>query len=171
MQYCWVLNNVKSEKHDVVVIAGNGKYNFAEIKLLLRKIEEGYDYVQGSRYLEESNYQGLLFHRKIFKSIWPFFWSVITWLKQTEVSNGFQAFRLSILDDPNRDLNKDWLYVYALEYYIHFNLIKNKIYKFTEVLVSKIYKKKKDYLKINILRDWKDILLFLSNTFIIKIKK
>ena len=54
-------------KYEVIVImAGNGKDNPEEIERLLRPItEEGYDFVQGSRFLSGGAYGNMPFHRLI----------------------------------------------------------------------------------------------------------
>lgn len=142
----------------VVVMAGNGKDNPKEIHRLLEKINEGYDYVQGSRFLEGGKYNGLPFQRRVFNRLWPLFWSILTGNVQTEVTNGFRAYRLDILRDPRININQKWLDGYALEYYIHYKVL-TLGYRHTEVPVSKIYRNDKKYTKINPLRDWHHIVL------------
>jgi len=91
--------------------------------------------------------------------LWPWFWTILTWRKQTEVTNGFRAYRLNLLKDSKINLNQDWLDGYALEYYIHFKAMKYKKYSCTEVPVSKIYHQKSNYTKIQPLKDWHQIIL------------
>jgi len=161
------------QKYDIAVImAGNGKDNPEEIpKLLMPIIEEDFDYVQGSRFKKGGIHKGTPLKRKIFVRLWPIFWTIITGRKQTEVTNGFRAYKLSIFSEEyGININQDWLDRYALEYYIHFKVLKNKNLRFIEVPVSKTYTSKKNYTKINVLRDWKDIVLTPIILFL-KIKK
>jgi len=153
-----------------IIMAGNGKDNPQEIPKFLEKVSDGYDYVQGSRFLKGGRYDGLPLRRKIFNRIWPLFWSIITFRKQTEVTNGFRAYKLRILSDPNIDIYQDWLRGYALEYYIHYKMMTLRYYNFTEIPVSKIYHKKNDYTKIQPKKHWKQIIMppFL---LLFKIKK
>ncbi|MHA1230337.1 MAG: glycosyltransferase family 2 protein [Candidatus Helarchaeota archaeon] len=149
-----------SKNYDVAVImAGNGKDDPREIPKFIKKIEEGYDYVQGSRYLKGGRYDGLPIQRKIFTRVWPIFWSLITWKKVSEVTNGFRAYRFSILNNPEINLNQEWLNDYSLEYYIHYHVLKKKDIKYCEIPISKIYKNRKKYTKINPLKDWQSIIL------------
>lgn len=157
----------KNNGYEVVVImAGNGKDDPKEIPRLLKKLEENYDYVQGSRFLEGGRYDNLPLQRRIFNRLWPLIWTILTGVKQTEVTNGFRAYRLKILDDPNVNINQEWLNGYALEYYIHYKAL-TLGYRYTEVPVSKIYPKKGKYTRINPLKDWHQIILPL---FLLKLK-
>jgi len=153
-----LMYGLKNNYDVVVVMAGNGKDDPREIPKLLEKIKEGYDYVQGSRFLDGGRYDGLPFQRRVFNRTWPIFWSLITGKRQTEVTNGFRAYKLSILKDPRININQRWLDGYALEYYVHYKVLALG-YNHTEVPVSKIYRNKKNYTKINPLKDWHHIAL------------
>ena len=154
------LEHGKANNYDIaVVMAGNGKDNPKEIPKFTKKIEEGYHYIQGSRFLKGGSFEGLPFVRKIIVRMWPIFWSIITWRKQTEVTNGFRCYRLSILDDPKINLYQEWLNGYALEYYIHYRALTNKKCSCTEIPVTKIYQEKKNYTKIRPYKDWPQIAL------------
>ena len=56
----------------------------------------------------------------------------------TDVTNGFRAYKLSILDDARIDLSQDWLNRYELEYYLHYKVL-SLGYKHVEIPVSKRY--------------------------------
>ena len=144
----------------VVVMAGNGKDDPKEIPRLLKKIEEGYDYVQGSRYLPGGKCNILPISRRVFNKLWPLIWTILTKKRQTEVTNGFRAYKTKILRDPRININQKWLNHYALEYYIHYKAIKLG-YKHCEVPVSKTYPwaHKGGYSKIMPLKDWIHIIL------------
>jgi len=154
------LNYAKSKNYDIaVVMAGNGKDNPEEIPTLIQAIEEGNDYVQGSRFLKGGSSKGIPLGRKLLVKFWPVFWTILTLKKQTEVTNGFRAYRLSLLDNPKINLDQEWLNGYALEYYIHYKFVTDKKIKHIEVPVSKIYGDKKDYTKIKPLKNFKEIAL------------
>lgn len=138
----------------VAVMAGNGKDDPRQIPRLLQPIlEENYDYVQGSRYLEGGIAGNLPFARRIGIKAFTFLWSVLMQKKLTDVTNGFRAYRTSLFDDPKISIWQSWLSTYELEYYIHFWVLKLK-YRFAEVPVSKIYPSKKRYSKIRPFLDW-----------------
>jgi dolichol-phosphate mannosyltransferase len=56
----------------------------------------------------------------------------------TESTNGFRAFRLSLLDDQRINLNQRWLDAYGLEVYLLWKTVKLG-YRHVEVPSTKIY--------------------------------
>lgn len=154
----------------VAVMAGNGKDDPREIPRLLKPIlEENYDYIQGSRYLEGGTAGNLPFARRIGIKAFTFLWSILLRKKLTDVTNGFRAYKVSLFDDPKINIWQTWLSTYELEYYIHFWVLKLK-YKFAEVPVSKIYPSKKRYSKIRPFLDWWPIVKPLF-VLLLRIKK
>jgi dolichol-phosphate mannosyltransferase len=157
-----------SRKYDVAVImAGNNKDDPREIPRLLTPIlEEGYDYIQGSRFLAGGKSTRNPFFRKIFSRLYPFVWTLITGVQCTDVTNGFRAYRLKIFSNPQINIHQRWLDSYQLEYYIHFKVL-TLGYKTKDVPVSKTYqyRHKGGYSKISPFRDWWSIvgpLIYLS---------
>ena len=153
----------------VVVMAGNGKDDPVEIPGLLEKIKEGYDYVQGSRFLKGGKFENLPLFRYFAIRLFSIIWSIVLRHNITDVTNGFRAYRTYIFKQGYFDINQRWLDKYELEYYIHYYAY--KYFKCVEVPVSKIYRfKKKGYSKIRPFIDWWSIikpLLYLG----LKIKK
>jgi dolichol-phosphate mannosyltransferase len=148
-------------KFDVLVIqAGNDKDRPEEIPRLLQAImEEGYDFVQGSRYLPGGDFGNMpLYRRLATQFVHPLLFSLITRRRITDSTNGFRAFRLSMLDDPRIDMNQDWLNQYEFEPYLFFKSIKLG-YKVKEVPVTKIYPAKElGYTKMKPITGWWSIL-------------
>lgn len=146
-----------SRKYDVAVImAGNNKDDPGEIPRLLTPIlDEGYDYIQGSRFLSGGKCPNNPLLRKMFSRLYPFIWTLTTRVRCTDVTNGFRAIRLSVFSDPRINLNQEWLNHYQLEYYIHFKIL-TLGYKTKEVPVTKTYpySRKGGYSKISPFRDW-----------------
>ena len=145
------------EKYDIVVVmAGNGKDDPKEIPGLLKPIlENGCDYVQGSRFLRGGKNIRTPIFRKIFIRLYPFIWTLLTKVRCTDVTNGFRAYNLKILSDKRINIGQRWLEGYQLEYYIHYKVL-TLGYKIAEVPVSKIYshRNRGGYSKISPLRDW-----------------
>ena len=140
----------------VVVLAGNNKDDPGEISRLLKPIvTQDYDYVQGSRFLPGGKGVSTPFLRGMFSRFYPFFWTQITNVRCTDVTNGFRAYKLSIFDDPRINIWQRWLRDYELEYYIHYKVL-TLGYKTLEVPVSKVYshRHKGGYSRISPFRDW-----------------
>jgi dolichol-phosphate mannosyltransferase len=146
------------QKHfDVaVVLAGNNKDNPHEIPRVLAPIlDEGFDYVQGSRFLPGGKKVNNPFFRGVFSRLYPFIWTLFTKKRCTEVTNGFRAYKLNIFLDNRINIYQDWLDNYQLEYYIHYKVLTSG-FKIKEVPVSKIYafKHKGGYSHISPFSDW-----------------
>lgn len=140
----------------VVVMAGNGKDDPREIPRVTRPIRTGeQDYVQGSRFLPGSRRERNPFLRRIFTRVFPYFWTWMVGVRCTDVTNGFRAYRVSLLRDTRINVWQTWLDGYELEYYLHYKAL-TLGYRFAEVPVSKTYpvEKKGGYTKISPLRDW-----------------
>jgi len=150
----------------VVVLAGNGKDDPREIPLLTKPIEAGEaDYVQGSRFLDGGSYRNLPPVRHAMIRAYTLLWSAASGRRLTDVTNGFRAYRLALLEDERVRIEQDWLDTYELEYYIHYKAL-SLGYRFREVAVSKNYPTRKKYSKIRPFMDWwsivKPILLLRS---------
>lgn len=145
------------KKYDVaVVMAGNNKDDPGEIHRLLEPIvREGYDYVQGSRFLPGGRRVKNPFLRGVFSRLYPFIWTLCTNIRCTDVTNGFRAYKLKIFLDKRINIWQNWLDHYELEYYIHYKVL-TMGYKMKEVPVSKIYsfRHRGGYSYISPLRDW-----------------
>ncbi len=143
----------------IVVMAGNGKDDPRELHRLTQPIlEDGLDYVQGSRFLPGGSKEKTPFLRGIFSRLFPFAWTLLTGVRVTEVTNGFRAYRSSVLLDPEINVWQDWLNGYELEYYLHYKVL-TLHYKFTERPVSKTYShmQKRKHSHISVWRDWRQI--------------
>jgi dolichol-phosphate mannosyltransferase len=139
-----------------VVMAGNNKDDPREIPRLLHPImNEGYDYVQGSRFLLGGKRTKNPFLRGVFSRIYPFVWTLFTNIRCTDVTNGFRAYRIEIFRDKRIDIWQNWLNDYELEYYIHYKVL-TLGYKMKEVPVSKTYpyRHRGGYSRIAPFRDW-----------------
>ncbi len=143
----------------IVIMAGNGKDDPREIRRLTEPISKnGFDYVQGSRFLPGGKGERTPFFRRIFTRLFPFVWTFLTGVRCTEVTNGFRAYRAAILEDPRINIWQDWLNGYELEYYLHYKVL-TLGYRFTERPVSKVYSyaKREAYSHISPLKDWQQI--------------
>ena len=139
----------------IVVMAGNGKDDPREITRLTEPImKDGFDYVQGSRYLPGGRREKTPFLRRIFTRLFPVVWTLLTGVRCTEVTNGFRAYKASILRDPRINVWQNWLDRYELEYYLHYKVL-TLGYRFTERPISKLYSgQKRRHSHILPLRDW-----------------
>ena len=143
----------------VFFVAGNDKDDPHDIGKLKEAIEQGFDLVQGSRYLPGGKHgQMPLYRRFATQVLHPLFFSFFTGRQITDSTNGFRAVRLSLLDDKRIDLGQSWLNEYELEPYLFFKAIRLG-YKVKEVPVTKIYPPKAEgYTKMKPFSGWWSIL-------------
>ncbi|HEY5127875.1 MAG TPA: glycosyltransferase family 2 protein, partial [Bradyrhizobium sp.] len=98
MAYAWALDE---GYEGVVTIDGNGKDNVEAIPSFVEKLEAGYDYVQGSRYVRggqaintplDRKIGGRLIHAPVM-SLFGCHW-------YTDTTNGFRGYSARYLRDP-----------------------------------------------------------------------
>jgi len=135
-----VFQYVIDNKYDAIIcMAGNYKDLPSEIDRLIEKAEEGYDFVQGSRYMKGGLYAGMPISRIIAtKWIHPLLCSFVSGKRLTESTNGFRLIKTNVLLDKRIDWKQSWLNQYQLEPYVLIKAIQLG-YKHTEVPVSKLY--------------------------------
>ncbi|MEJ5167167.1 MAG: glycosyltransferase family 2 protein, partial [Thermoanaerobaculia bacterium] len=148
-----------------VILSGSGKTPPYQIPDLLRPLYEGFEFVQGSRYLKGGKLLNAPLHRSFGTKAYTFLFSLFCGKKIKDASSGFRAFYLSILRDKRINLRQKWLNSYELEPYLLFKVLKLN-YKFLEVPVQIVYPERdKEYTKMKPFRDWWRIfrpVLFLS---------
>jgi dolichol-phosphate mannosyltransferase len=147
--------SIRNQQFDVVVVcAGNNKDAPEEIPRLLDPIVAGADFVQGSRYLAGGKTGGMPVYRSIATRIHPILFSLVARKRVSESTNGFRAFRTTLLDDPRIRLSQPWLDAYELEPYLYWKAIRLG-YTTCEVPVSKIYPPKQlGYTKMRPVTGW-----------------
>jgi dolichol-phosphate mannosyltransferase len=145
-----------AQGYDVFIpMAGNGKMHPADIPRLLKPIlEDGFDYVQGSRYMSGGLHEHLPVFRKVTIPILTRLIGVLIGFRGTDLTCGFRAYKLAIIRDPRLDITQSWLDRYEMEYYIHYYAVKFG-YRITEAPVAMRYPaSKKNYSKIRIFTGW-----------------
>ena len=143
----------------IALMAGDDQDVPAEItRLLDRIIDEGYDYVHGSRWLKGGNRINHPAYRLIFTKIYSWIFWLFFGFHATDGTNGFRVFRAHLLKDPKIRLNQEWLDKYELEPYFFVSVVRGK-YKVGEAPVTKIYHEKKvGYTKMIPFKSWWSIL-------------
>ncbi len=133
----------------IVIMAGNGTMPPEEIPRLVEPILcDQADYAQGSRYPAGGPSLNLPFLRNMAIKFFTRLVNLLLGVKSTDIAYGFRAYRLNLFDNPDINLNQDWLDRHEMEYYIHYKAVKNG-YRLVEVPVSMPYpEEKSEYSKI-----------------------
>lgn len=142
-----------------ILVSGNDKDSPEDVGKLIEAIEEGYDFVQGSRYCKGGHYGQMPFYRVIAtRFLHPLLFSLITRRWITDSTNGFRAVRSSVCQDTRLNLYQDWLNAYEFEPYLFYKAVQFG-YKIKEVPVTKIYPSAKEgYTKMKPWVGWWSIL-------------
>lgn len=116
MAYSWC---ICTGYEGIVTIDGNGKDGVAAISDMVAKLDEGYDYVQGSRYLpggraENTPFQRTLANRLIHAPLLSL--AGRHWF--TDTTNGFRAYSRRYLLDPRVQPFRDVFREYELLFYL-----------------------------------------------------
>jgi dolichol-phosphate mannosyltransferase len=143
-----------------VAMAGNNKDDPRQIPRFLEAFShEDVDFVQGSRFLEGGRFETPPVLRRILVKLYIRIFKLLTGFQGTDAINGFRAYRLDILKNPQIDIWQDWLDGYSLETYLFYKILKLG-YRVKEVPVTKSYssfKNRKKYSHIRPIVDWWDI--------------
>ncbi len=150
-----VLRNGEGPKADVVVVmAANGKHDPDQIIDLVRPIaEEKCDLVRGSRFLDGGMHVHMPWHRLALIQVFTFLARLSLRQKITDATGGYQAYRLSVLDDPTIDLHQPWLGRYEVETYLMAKTLLRG-YKWKEVPVNITYPETGTYTRARAIVDW-----------------
>jgi dolichol-phosphate mannosyltransferase len=117
------------------------------------------DFVMGSRYLAGGSAAGdMPLYRRLATRLHPWLMSRFADKPLTESTNGFRAFKLSILDDPRINLEQYWLDSYGLEVYLLWKIL-TLSYRHVEVPCTKVYPPRAlGFTKMKPIIDWWTIL-------------
>lgn len=151
-----ILRAEKEGADIIVVMGGDDQDDPSQIpKLLTPIVDGGYDLVQGSRWIKGGEVVNIPFFRRITTKLYAFILRICTGFPFTDGTNGFRAFKVSVLERV--DLNQQWLNHYELEPYLLYKAVQLG-FKVTEAPVTKRYLVSKGYTKMVPVLDWWRIL-------------
>jgi dolichol-phosphate mannosyltransferase len=138
----------------VAILSGDDQHDPNDLQGVLRLIlEDGYDFVQGSRRLGGLQAPNISLFRRILTWVYSKVFWVLTGFHCTDATNGGRAFRTSIFEDQRINLWQDWLNTYQLEPYLLYKVVKGGRFKVTEAPMKIIYHQK-GTTKMKPFRDW-----------------
>jgi dolichol-phosphate mannosyltransferase len=132
---------VREGYQGVITVDGNDKDGIEAIPEFIKKLDEGYDFVQGSRFLPG----GLAINTPItrlisIKLIHIPLTSFMAGFKYTDTTNGFRAHSRRLLLDTEIQIFRDIFETYELLLYLSVKAPR-KGYKVTEIPVTRTYPK------------------------------
>ncbi|MDR1473951.1 MAG: glycosyltransferase family 2 protein [Lactobacillales bacterium] len=110
---------LKRGYHGVVTIDGNNKDSIEDVPYFIEKLKEGYDFVQGSRYIKGGSAVNTPWLRHLsVKFIHAPMISLIAKKHYTDTTNAFRAYSRSYLEHPEVQPLRDIFQTYELLAYL-----------------------------------------------------
>lgn len=140
MAFAWALNEGYK---GVVVVDGNGKDSIEKVPDFVKLLREGYDHVQGSRFIPGGKAVNTPLSREIgLHLIHAPLISLAAGKRHTDTTNGFRGYSAELLRDEDIAVFRDIFQTYELHYYLAIESSRRKKYKTTETPVVRTYPKK-----------------------------
>jgi dolichol-phosphate mannosyltransferase len=122
-----------------IVIDGNGKDDVSAIPDFVKLLEEGYDHIQGSRFIDGGHAINTPIERLIaVKLIHAPLISLASRHRHTDTTNGFRAYSRRLLEDPEIAIFRDIFRTYELHYHLAIESARKK-YRLAETPVTRTY--------------------------------
>ena len=140
MAFAYVL----AERYEgIIVVDGNGKDDISAIPDFVRLLNEGYDHIQGSRFIQGGKAINTPLERLIaVKLIHSPVISMVAGHRHTDTTNGFRAYSKTLLKDPQISVFRDVFQTYELHYHLAIEAARTGKFKLTETPVTRTYPKK-----------------------------
>lgn len=136
--YYWALNE---SYIGIITIDGNGKDDVSYVKNITDMLKQGYDYVQGSRYVPGGISKNTPLDRKVAnKLIHAPIISLGAGFRFTDTTNGFRGYSSKFLGDERVQPFRNIFCNYELLFYLSIRACKLN-FRVCEVPVSRIYPK------------------------------
>tara|TARA_B100000927_G_C16425998_1_gene453476 strand:+ start:185 stop:946 length:762 start_codon:yes stop_codon:yes gene_type:complete len=149
----YIIDNLKFK--GIIIVDGNGKDYPSFTNDFISKFEEGYDYIQGSRFLKKGmSINTPLLRTFLIKFIHAPLMSIACRQKFTDTTNGFRALSSKFIKENFSFIQEQNLEYYEYYPYTCFLACRRK-YKITEIPVIREYEKgKKIVTKIKTLKNY-----------------
>ncbi len=126
----------------VVVVDGNGKDSIEKVPDFVKLLEQGYDHVQGSRFVPGGKAINTPLSREIgLHFIHAPLISLASGKRHSDTTNGFRAYSARLLKDKDIAVFRDIFQTYELHYYLAIESSRRKQYKTVETPVVRTYPK------------------------------
>lgn len=140
MAFAWALDQ---GYEGVVVVDGNGKDDVSAIPDFIKLLDEGYDHIQGSRFVPGGKAINTPLSREIgLHLIHAPVISLAARQRHTDTTNGFRGYSTRLLADSDIAVFRDVFQTYELHYYLAIESSRRKGYKTIETPVTRAYPKK-----------------------------
>lgn len=128
------------EYEGIIVVDGNGKDDISAIPNFVKLLNEGYDHIQGSRFIKGGHAINTPIERHIAVRVLhsPLI-SVAARHYHSDTTNGFRAYSRKLIVDPDILVFRDLFQTYELHYHLAIESARNKNFKLIETPVTRKY--------------------------------
>jgi dolichol-phosphate mannosyltransferase len=124
----------------VVVVDGNGKDDITAIPNFIKLLDEGFDHIQGSRFIPGGKAINTPLERTLgLHLLHAPLLSLASRHKHTDTTNGFRGYSAKLLKDEELQVFRDIFQTYELHYYLAVESARAKKFKLTETPVIRAY--------------------------------
>ena len=124
----------------VIMMDGNGKDGAEAIPRFITALQNGADFVQGSRFLPGGEHKNTpLIRLAGIRFVFNPLMSLATGYRYTDAMNGFKAVSRTLLEDSRLQPFRDIFTRYNLQYYLNYRVPRLKM-RVTEIPVSRNYR-------------------------------
>jgi dolichol-phosphate mannosyltransferase len=136
MAFAWALDR---GYRGVVVVDGNDKDGVEAVPAFAEKLEEGYDHVQGSRFIPGGRHENTPLSRLLgLKLLHAPLMRLASGFHYTDTTNGFRAYSQRFLSDERVAVFRDVFVGYELHYYLAIRAARLG-FRCIEIPVSRVY--------------------------------
>jgi glycosyltransferase involved in cell wall biosynthesis len=126
----------------IIVVDGNGKDSVEDVPNFIELLDEGYDHIQGSRFIPGGKAINTPLSRKIgLHLIHAPLISMAAHQRHTDTTNGFRAYSRKLLLDDDIAVLRDIFQTYELHYHLAIESSRRKKYRTAETPVTRTYPK------------------------------
>jgi len=124
----------------VIVVDGNGKDNISVIPDFVRLLDDGFDHIQGSRFIPGGHAINTPLVRLIgLKLLHAPLISLASGKRQTDTTNGFRGYSSRLILDPEVAIFRDIFITYELHYHLAIESARSSRFRTTETPVTRAY--------------------------------
>lgn len=124
----------------VVVIDGNDKDDAAAVPNFIALLDQGYDHVQGSRFVKGGRAIRTPWTRYLaVRLVHAPLISIASGKRQTDTTNGFRAYSMRLIEDPEIGVFRDIFDSYELHYHLAIESARLSRFRTTETPVTRTY--------------------------------
>ncbi len=121
----------------VLISSSNGKIRPEDFYTVYSPVASGEaEYTTGSRFIAGGKSPNLTTFRRITIPLFSLMTSILIGKRYSDITCGFRAYTIDVVERSGANLNQSWLNRYELEYYIHYYVSKLKGARIKEVPVT-----------------------------------